>query len=81
VPEVQLQQAAEKIIMPTDEGPEISEKAWQILTECKIQAAEEEGQFLDLPGFGKPLASIDEEVEAELQEMRAKRAIQGNSHV
>ncbi|MDP1564158.1 MAG: DUF1992 domain-containing protein [Pirellulaceae bacterium] len=67
--------------MPDVDGPEISEKAWQILTECKIQAATEEGQFLDLPGFGKPLASIDEQVEAELQEFRAKLAALGTPHV
>ena len=60
--------------MPERDGPEITEKAWQLLTECKIQAATEEGLFLDLPGFGKPLASIDEQVAAELQELRAKRA-------
>lgn len=67
--------------MPNGDGPEITEKAWQLLTECKIQAAEEEGLFLDLPGFGKPLASIDQQVEAELQELRAKRAAQENPHV
>ena len=67
--------------MPDSDGPEISETAWRILTECNIQAAEEEGQFLDLPGFGKPLASIDEQVEAELQELRAKRSAPGSPHV
>ncbi len=67
--------------MPNGDGPEITEKAWQLLTECKIQSAEEEGLFLDLPGFGKPLASIDQQVEAELQELRAKRAAQENPHV
>lgn len=67
--------------MPNGDGPEITEKAWQLLTECKIQAAEEEGLFLDLPGFGKPLASIDQQVEAELQELRAKRTAQENPHV
>ncbi|MBL8892725.1 MAG: DUF1992 domain-containing protein [Planctomycetaceae bacterium] len=63
--------------MSKSDGPEITEKAWQLLTECKIQAAEEEGLFLDLPGFGKPLKSIDEEVEAELQELRSKRQPNG----
>jgi hypothetical protein len=67
--------------MPNGDGPEITEKAWQLLTECKIRSAEEEGLFLDLPGFGKPLASIDQQVEAELQELRAKRAAQENPHV
>ncbi len=67
--------------MPNGDGPEITEKAWQLLTECKIQSAEEEGLFLDLPGFGKPLASIDQQVEAELQELRSKRAAQENPHV
>lgn len=63
--------------MPNSDGPEITEKAWRLLTESKIKAAEEEGLFLDLPGFGKPLTSIDEEVEAELKELRAKRTQTG----
>jgi hypothetical protein len=67
--------------MPNNDGPEISEKAWQLLTECKIQAAEAEGQFLDLAGFGKPLASIDEQVEAEIQELRSQRAALGSQNV
>jgi hypothetical protein len=58
--------------MQKDDGPEISEQAWRLLTEAKIQSAAVEGLFADLPGFGKPVASIDQAVEAELAEWRAK---------
>ncbi len=34
----------------------VSSRAWQIIAENKIKTAIDEGQFDDLPGFGKPLA-------------------------
>lgn len=34
--------------------------AWQHLAEERIQAAQAEGQFDHLPGFGKPIPGIDE---------------------
>jgi hypothetical protein len=62
--------------MQKQDGPEISEKAWRLLTEAKIEMAAEEGQFADLPGLGKPIASIDQEVAAELAQWRAKTSQQ-----
>lgn len=59
--------------MSHDDEPEISEKAWRLLSENRIEAALADGEFQDLPGFGKPLSSIDQQVEAELAELRAKR--------
>ena len=56
-----------------DEPAPISEKAWQMLTEAKIAAAMRDGEFSQLPGFGKPLRCIDEQVDAEMAELRAKR--------
>ena len=34
--------------------------AWDSLAEQRIQAAQSEGQFDNLPGFGKPIPGIDE---------------------
>lgn len=60
--------------MQNDEDlPIVSEKAWQLVTEGKILAAAEDGQFADLPGMGRPITSIDALVEQELAEWRAKR--------
>jgi hypothetical protein len=38
----------------------ISDRAIQIIADNKIRAAIEAGDFDNLPGFGKPLESIDE---------------------
>src|SRR3954466_6810455 len=35
-------------------------RAWDSLAEQRIQAAQAEGQFENLPGFGKPIPGIDE---------------------
>jgi len=59
--------------MSDDDQPEISEKAWRLLSENRIEAAMADGEFQDLPGFGKPLSSIDQQVEAELAQWRAKQ--------
>ncbi|GEM_PF-1664045 len=48
------------------EKPVISEKAWQLMAEAKIRNAMTEGDFLDLPGFGKPVSAIDDAVDAEM---------------
>lgn len=37
-----------------------SERAIRLIADQKIQAAIEEGEFDDLPGFGKPSALLDE---------------------
>jgi hypothetical protein len=34
--------------------------SWNLLAEERIQSALEEGQFENLPGFGKPIPAIDE---------------------
>lgn len=34
--------------------------SWNLLAEERIQAAQSEGQFDHLPGFGKPIPGIDE---------------------
>jgi hypothetical protein len=34
--------------------------AWLLLAEQRIQAAQAEGQFENLPGFGKPIPGLDE---------------------
>src|SRR5436190_20769076 len=34
--------------------------SWNLLAEERIQSAMEEGQFANLPGFGKPIPGIDE---------------------
>jgi DnaJ-like protein len=34
--------------------------AWTIVAEQLIRAAQDEGQFDNLPGFGKPIPGIDE---------------------
>ncbi len=47
-----------------------------MLTEAKIAAATDQGEFSDLPGFGKPISSIDQQVDAEIAELRAKQAKQ-----
>ncbi len=59
--------------MSHNDEPEISEKAWRLLSENRIEAALADGEFVDLPGFGKPVSSIDQQVEAELAQWRAKR--------
>jgi len=46
-------------------GPGKSEKpkrplSWDALAEERIRVAQEEGQFENLPGFGKPIPGIDE---------------------
>ena len=34
--------------------------AWTIIAEQRIRAAQDEGQFDYLPGFGRPIPGIDE---------------------
>ena len=34
--------------------------SWNVLAEERIQAAQSEGEFDNLPGFGKPIPGIDE---------------------
>jgi len=38
----------------------LSDRAIQIIADNKIRAAIEAGEFDKLPGFGKPIASIDD---------------------
>ena len=38
----------------------LSDRAIQIIADNKIRAAIEAGEFDNLPGFGRPIASIDE---------------------
>jgi len=40
--------------------PEKKPLSWRLLAEERIQAAQAEGQFDNLPGFGKPIPGIDE---------------------
>jgi hypothetical protein len=40
--------------------PLLSDRAIQIIADNKIRAAIEAGEFDDLPGFGQPLATIDD---------------------
>mgnify|MGYP001220555839 CR=1 FL=1 len=54
------------------EKPVVSDKAWRLLAESKIQSAQDEGEFQQLPGFGKPLADIDNAVAAEMGWMKDK---------
>ena len=41
-------------------APLLSDRAIQIIADNKIRAAIEAGDFDNLPGFGKPIASIDD---------------------
>lgn len=54
------------------EKPVVSDKAWRLLAESKIQSAQDEGEFAKLPGFGKPLPEIDNAVAAEMGWMKDK---------
>src|SRR6476619_1439708 len=45
---------------PPPHRPKLNLRAWQSLAEQRIQAALAEGQFDNLPGFGKPIPGIDE---------------------
>jgi hypothetical protein len=40
--------------------PLLSDRAIQIIADNKIRAAIEAGEFENLPGFGRPLAAIDD---------------------
>jgi hypothetical protein len=40
--------------------PLLSDRAIQIIADNKIRAAIEAGEFDNLPGYGKPIESIDE---------------------
>jgi hypothetical protein len=40
--------------------PLLSDRAIQIIADNKIRAAIEAGDFDNLPGFGKPIASLDD---------------------
>jgi len=44
----------------SSERPLLSDRAIQIIADNKIRAAIAAGEFDNLPGFGKPLESIDE---------------------
>jgi hypothetical protein len=54
--------------------------AWSLIAEERILAAQKEGQFDHLPGFGKPLAGIDEFLD-ELWWVREKLRREGVSHL
>lgn len=54
------------------EKPVVSDKAWRLLAESKIQTAQKEGEFSELPGFGKPLSEIDQAVASEMGWIREK---------
>lgn len=54
--------------------------AWAILAEERIRAAQQEGLFDNLPGFGKPLPGIDE-VQDEHWWIREKLKREGVSHL
>jgi hypothetical protein len=44
----------------TDQTKPIRPLSWNLLAEERIRAAQEEGKFDDLPGFGRPIPGIDE---------------------
>lgn len=44
----------------SDQSPLLSERAIQLVAENRIRAAIDEGQFDDLPGFGRPSSLVDE---------------------
>jgi len=43
--------------------PLLSQRAIEIIADDRIRAAIEQGEFANLPGYGKPLALIDEPYE------------------
>lgn len=59
--------------------PVVSQRAWQMVAESKIERAIEEGEFANLPGFGKPLAQIDNAVNDELSWMKERLKSEGLS--
>src|SRR6478735_8865057 len=42
------------------DSPQKKSLSWLLLAEQRIQTAQAEGQFENLPGFGKPIPGIDE---------------------
>jgi hypothetical protein len=45
---------------PQSPKPAAKKLSWNLLAEERIQSAQAEGQFDNLPGFGKPIPGIDE---------------------
>jgi len=43
-----------------NERPGLSDRAIQFVAENKIRAAQDAGEFANLPGLGKPLPLLDE---------------------